>query len=58
MSYRGFSAATIRLGVNNVFDKEPPLSTSTGAVFGNGNTYPQVYDALGRFIFARVTFDY
>ena len=56
--YRGISDTTFRLGINNVFDQEPPVSTSTGAVFGNGNTYPQVYDALGRFMFARVTFDY
>jgi iron complex outermembrane receptor protein len=38
---------TIRGSVNNVFDKDPPLA-NTGAPFGNGNTYPQVYDTLGR----------
>jgi hypothetical protein len=26
-----------------------------GAPFGNGNMYPQVYDALGRKIFASIT---
>jgi outer membrane receptor protein involved in Fe transport len=49
---------TLRAGVNNVFDKDPPISDSTGVVgapFGNGNTYPQVYDALGRKIFASMT---
>jgi outer membrane receptor protein involved in Fe transport len=49
---------TLRAGVNNVFDKDPPISDSTGVVgapFGNGNTYPQVYDALGRKIFASIT---
>jgi iron complex outermembrane receptor protein len=25
------------------------------AVFGNGNTYPQVYDAMGRHIFLNLT---
>jgi len=49
---------TLRAGVNNVFDKDPPIGDSTGVVgapFGNGNTYPQVYDALGRKIFASIT---
>jgi outer membrane receptor protein involved in Fe transport len=49
---------TLRAGVNNVFDKDPPISDATGVVgppFGNGNTYPQVYDSLGRKIFASVT---
>lgn len=48
----------VRLGVNNVFDKNPPVSTNVGSAggsFGNGNTFPQVYDALGRYIFAGVT---
>lgn len=58
LTYRGLENARVRIGVNNIFDKEPPLSTSVGAGFGNGNTYPQVYDALGRFMFARITLDY
>lgn len=58
LTYRGLDNATIRLGINNVFDKEPPISTSAANGFGNGNTFPQVYDALGRFLFARVTVDY
>ena len=46
-----------RLGVNNVLDKQPPvigLSDLPG-VFGNGNTFPQMYDSLGRYIFVDVT---
>ena len=49
---------TLRAGVNNLFDKDPPIGDSTGVIgapFGNGNTYPQVYDALGRKIFASIT---
>lgn len=38
---------TLRLAVNNLLDKDPPLAV-TGAPFGNGNTYPVVYDAAGR----------
>ncbi|WP_155265228.1 TonB-dependent receptor domain-containing protein [Sphingomonas segetis] len=45
----------LRLGVNNIFDKDPPLN---GAALGNGNTYPQVYDALGRYMFAGFTVDF
>ncbi len=52
---------TFRLGVNNVFDKDPPLvGSSVGgtSVFFNGNTYPTVYDALGRYAFLGVTADF
>ncbi len=43
-----------RVGVNNVLDRDPPLSTSAGTG-GNGNTYPQLYDALGRYAFFNIT---
>ena len=46
--------ANVRLGINNVLDNDPQINASVGTT-GNGNTYPQVYDALGRFIFAGVT---
>ncbi|WP_212758242.1 TonB-dependent receptor domain-containing protein [Usitatibacter palustris] len=44
-------------GINNVFDKDPPIvsSIAAGAPFGNGNTYPNVYDTLGRKIFLTFT---
>ncbi len=46
----------LRAGVNNVFDKNPPILDSntfgiSSPPFGNGNTYPGVYDPLGRMIF-------
>jgi outer membrane receptor protein involved in Fe transport len=59
---------SLRLGVNNILDREPPLVTSGNAgVDGsngcptgpcNGNTYPAVYDALGRYLYAGVTIDF
>ena len=52
---------TFRLGVNNVFDKDPPLvGSSLGGtnILYNGNTYPTVYDALGRYAFLGVTADF
>ncbi len=48
----------LRLGVNNILDKAPPLVGSTNIAApptGNNNTYPGTYDSLGRFIFAEVT---
>ena len=49
-----------RLGANNLLDKQPPIvgGEVSNAPLGNGNTYPQVYDALGRFVFAGVTIDF
>ena len=46
--------ANLRLGINNVLDEDPSITTSVGTT-GNGNTYPQVYDALGRYLFAGAT---
>jgi len=49
-----------RLGVNNVFDRQPPLvisNTAAGDGPYNGNTYPEWYDPLGRFVFASVAVD-
>jgi len=47
----------LRVGINNLLDKSPPLAGSTNlpATFGNGNTFPQVYDSLGRYLFATIT---
>ncbi len=44
-------------GINNIFDRDPPVVSSSiaGPPFGNGNTYPQVYDTLGRNLFVSLT---
>ena len=43
---------TLRAGINNLFDEDPPVTTLNGpSNFGNGNTFPQVYDSLGRRVF-------
>jgi len=54
---------TLRVGANNVFDKSPPIIASGGVTDCpsgpcNGNTWAQVYDALGRQVFATVTIDF
>ena len=48
------------IGANNVFDKAPPTTGSQACPAGpcNGNVYAQVYDALGRYLFAGVTLDF
>ncbi|MEZ5920058.1 MAG: TonB-dependent receptor [Parvularculaceae bacterium] len=45
------------IGVNNLLDKDPPV-TSQAAGFSNGNTYPQTYDAQGRYLFLSTTIDF
>jgi iron complex outermembrane recepter protein len=52
-------SATLRIGVNNVFDVDPPIvSQSSLGGFGNGNTFPGTYDQLGRNIFVNLTADF
>jgi len=53
----------LRAGVNNVADLTPPLLDAnsfgiSSPPFGNGNTYPQVYDPLGRTFFMGLTADF
>lgn len=51
---------SVRGGVNNVADKQPPVIGRDSLPFGigNGNTFPQLYDALGRYLFVGVTADF
>lgn len=53
-SYDWNNMLTLRFGVNNVIDQDPPLiglANNPIAGGGNGNTIPQAYDALGRHFF-------
>jgi len=58
---------SFRLGVNNLLDNDPPMVTSGNAGLAgsnlcvggcNGNTYPGVYDPLGRTIFIGATVNF
>jgi iron complex outermembrane receptor protein len=53
---------TARLGVNNVADKDPPiidtLNDTGNSIYGESNTFPSLYDSLGRYIYANVTIDF
>jgi iron complex outermembrane recepter protein len=48
---------TFRLGANNLLDKAPPLvgQDNCPTTYCNGNTFAQLYDALGRQWFASLT---
>ena len=53
----------LRAGIQNIFDKTPPAMDSafyavSSPPFGNGNTYPNVYDSLGRTMFVGATIKY
>lgn len=55
---------TLRFGISNVGGQNPPIVSSgapnaiSSPPFGNGNTFPGVYDSLGRVLFAGVTADF
>jgi len=51
----------LRGGVNNIFDINPPFGDANNlGVFagGNANTYPQLYDTIGRNLFVGMTADF
>ena len=59
-SWNATKQLTFRGGINNLLDKDPPIvnnGTLAGAL-GNGNTYPQVYDTLGRRVFINATYKF
>ncbi len=58
---------TFRLGVQNLLDNDPPVIGANGtsavnnactAVFCSGNTFPNVYDSMGRYIYAGITLNF
>jgi iron complex outermembrane recepter protein len=53
---------TMRVGVNNVLDKDPPiidtLNDTGNSPYGESNTFPSMYDTLGRYLYANFTIDF
>jgi iron complex outermembrane receptor protein len=48
----------LSFGINNVLDRDPPLASGNAipaAGSSNANTFPQVYDSMGRFIYINLT---
>jgi iron complex outermembrane recepter protein len=59
-SYMVAKGVMMLVGVNNVLDKDPPVlaNDTLPPPFFNGNTYPQVYDTLGRYMFVNLKIDF
>ncbi len=61
-SYTVSESLGLRAGINNVLDQDPPLTSLAGyggnEIDGRANTYPQVYDAQGRYIFVGATYTF
>jgi iron complex outermembrane receptor protein len=62
VTFNVYKNVRLQLGANNITDKAPPLVTgsdcstsSPGGANCNGNTFPGVYDAMGRYLFAHIT---
>jgi iron complex outermembrane recepter protein len=57
-----FDKVTVRAGVNNVLDKDPPaldtVNSGGNSIFAESNTYPSVYDVAGRYLFLNATVDF
>ncbi|MCY3954849.1 MAG: TonB-dependent receptor [Nitrospira sp.] len=49
--------ASLRAGINNLFDREPPVAGQQAgpSISGNGGTFPGLYDVLGRYFFFGLT---
>jgi len=54
-TYNIAKGMSVSVGINNLLDKDPPLTSQLAVGAGNGNTYPQVYDALGRKVFINLS---
>ena len=54
--YMFAEGATVSVGVNNILANDPPYLT--GANGSNGNTYPGYFDALGRYVFASISYEF
>ena len=60
VSYQVAKQMTVRLGCNNILDKDPPIIQAFYGtpVLPGSNTYPQTWDWGGRFLFANLTLDF
>ena len=52
--WTGFENYSATIGVTNLLDTDPQVSSDAGTAPGNGNTFPAFFDALGRYIFVNV----
>ena len=56
-----WNGTTLRVGVNNVLDKDPPnidtQNTGGNTTYAESNTYPSLYDVAGRYLYVNLTVD-
>ena len=45
---------TATVGVSNLLDTDPQVTSDAGTAPGNGNTFPAFFDALGRYVFVNL----
>lgn len=57
MTARVGSNYTLRIGAQNILDKTPPILDTNYSNNGS-NTYAQVYDSLGRYIYAAIQLNF
>lgn len=57
-NWQAHENVSLRVGINNLLDREPPIVPNAPAGDANGNTFTGMYDALGRYLFAGVTITY
>jgi len=62
-TWRVRDGVTLRAGVNNIADVNPPVVDQSNLALssppiGNGNTFPALYDSLGRTMFIGITADF
>ncbi len=58
VSWKAWKGLTLSAGINNLLDKDPPITAQMATGGGNGNTYPSVYDALGRRFFMNASYKF
>ena len=58
-TWKWVDSVEFRAGINNVFDRDPPMiAAGLLSAFGNGNTYPGVYDPMGRLVYFGMTVEF
>ena len=57
VAYTPVEGITLRTGATNLFDNPPPIAGGSAgpSINGNGNTFPSLYDAVGRYVFFGVS---
>jgi len=56
-AWQATESISLRAGINNLFDEEPPVAGGNAGPSnnGNGNVFPGTYDHLGRYWFTRAS---